>query len=61
MYEILQVLDTAGSYPNALLVRRLWYEGEDFPEVENRHLGKIWLHILHCVESYVMHIPPLCG
>ncbi len=61
MYEILQVLDMAASYPNALLVCTLWYEGEDLPKVENHHLGKIRLHILHCVESYVMHIPPLCS
>ncbi len=34
MYKILHVLDMAGSYPNALLVRRLWYKGGDLPEVE---------------------------
>jgi hypothetical protein len=35
MYKILRVLDMAGTYPNPLLVRRLWYKGEDLPEVEN--------------------------
>jgi hypothetical protein len=34
MYEVLQVLDMAGSYPNALLLCRLWYKGEDLPKVE---------------------------
>ena len=34
MYEILQVLDMAGSYPKALLVCRLWYKVDDLPEVE---------------------------
>jgi hypothetical protein len=33
MYEILQVLDIAGSYPSALLVCRLWYRGERFTQV----------------------------
>ncbi len=30
MYEILQVLDMAGSYPNVHFVCRLWYKGERF-------------------------------
>jgi hypothetical protein len=34
MYKILQVLDMAGSYPNALLVCRLWYKGERFTRGE---------------------------
>jgi hypothetical protein len=33
MYEILRVLDTVRSKPNALIVRRFWYKGEDSSEV----------------------------
>ncbi len=29
MYKILWVLNTVGSWPNALLVRRLWYKRKD--------------------------------
>jgi hypothetical protein len=36
MYEIIRVLDMAGSYPNALLICRLWYKGEDLPNVEKQ-------------------------
>jgi hypothetical protein len=31
------------------------------PRWRDHHLGKIRLHIIHCVESYAMHIPPLHG
>jgi hypothetical protein len=39
MYEILQLLDMAGSYPNILPLCRLWYEEKDSPEVEKPPLG----------------------
>jgi hypothetical protein len=32
MYEILQVLNMARSYPNALFIFRLCYEGERFTQ-----------------------------
>jgi hypothetical protein len=34
MYEVLRVLGTVGSQPNALLVRRPWYKREDLSKVE---------------------------
>jgi hypothetical protein len=31
------------------------------PKWRSHHLGKIRPHILHCIGSYAMHIPPLCS
>ncbi len=31
------------------------------PRWRSHHLGKIQIHILHCVEFYAMHIPPICS
>ncbi len=40
MYEILRVMAMAKPHPNALLIGKLWYRGEDSPKVEKRQPWK---------------------
>jgi hypothetical protein len=40
--------------PNVRFVSRLRYLGEISPKLEK---PKILLYLLHCIESYAMHIP----
>ncbi len=62
MYEILRVLNMAVSCPNALLVCRPWYKGERFTQIGEATTSKRYdCNKLHCVEFYVVHIPPLCS
>jgi hypothetical protein len=61
IYKILRVLDTTKFHPNVHIVCRPCYTGEITRVGENPQLGKIWLYLLHQIESYATYTPILNG